>query len=137
MTGSVFADTGWWIALADPFDQLHDLAVGLAPRVEKRRLVTSQMVLTELLNAFSSRGPVLRRTAAMMVAVIRSHHQVVPQSGRMFDEALTLYAGRLDKGWSLTDCASMAIMTRYGISDVLSHDHHFEQAGFIAMLRRR
>jgi predicted nucleic acid-binding protein len=135
MTGPVFADTSWWIAITAPTDQLHELAVRIAPSIADRKIITSEMVLTELLNAFSAGGPTLRRAAVMMVAIIRSEHQVVPQSGRLFDEALTLYAGRLDKAWSLTDCASMAIMTRRGIVDVLTHDHHFEQAGFTALLR--
>lgn len=66
---------------------------------------------------------------------IRAACRVIPQSGRLFDEALTLYAGRLDKGWSLTDCASMAIMTRRGITEALTSDHHFEQAGFKVLLK--
>jgi predicted nucleic acid-binding protein len=137
MSRSVFVDTSWWIAITDPSDQLHADAVQIAPSLADRKLITSEMVLVELLNAFSAGGSTMRRTAVMMVAIIRSDHQVVPQSGRLFDEALTLYAGRLDKGWSLTDCASMAIMTRHGITDILTHDHHFEQAGFSALLRSR
>jgi predicted nucleic acid-binding protein len=40
-----------------------------------------------------------------------------------------------DKEWSLTDCASFALMRQRGVSEALAHDHHFEQAGFIALLR--
>jgi len=40
-----------------------------------------------------------------------------------------------DKGWSLTDCASFVIMEDEGLPAALTHDHHFEQAGFQALLR--
>ena len=133
-TQAVFADTSWWLALTDPADQYHRSAKDLAPLFEDRRIITSEMIFTELLNGLSGRGSIMRRMAVLMIATIRSHCQVIPQSGRLFDEALTLYAGRLDKAWSLTDCASMAIMTRRGITSVLTHDHHFEQAGFLVLL---
>jgi predicted nucleic acid-binding protein len=41
-----------------------------------------------------------------------------------------LYKQRSDKGYSLTDCISMAIMQQMGITDVLTHDKHFTQEGF-------
>jgi predicted nucleic acid-binding protein len=44
------------------------------------------------------------------------------------------YAKRLDKDWSLTDCMSFVTMQECGISDALTADHDFEQAGFIALL---
>lgn len=62
---TVFADTGYWIALLDPQDTLHHNAVNL----------------------------------------------------------------------SITDCASFCIMQQQGIQEALAYDRHFEQAGFIALLR--
>ena len=61
--------------------------------------------------------------------------EVVPQTSMQFREALDLYKKMADKEWSLTDCASFEIMKARGISEALAHDHHFEQAGFIALLR--
>ncbi|EKE25438.1 MAG: hypothetical protein ACD_5C00161G0004, partial [uncultured bacterium] len=46
-----------------------------------------------------------------------------------------LYKRMADKDWSLTDCASFEIMKARGITEALAHDHHFEQAGFTALLR--
>jgi len=45
-------------------------------------------------------------------------------------EGLALYKARPDKEYSLTDCISMQVMRREGITDVLSNDHHFTQEGF-------
>ena len=46
-----------------------------------------------------------------------------------------MYRQMLDKEWSLTDCASFALMKERGIAEALAHDRHFEQAGFVALLR--
>jgi uncharacterized protein len=60
---------------------------------------------------------------------------VVAQTSIQFREALELFASRADKEWSLTDCASFNLMRERGVSEALAHDHHFEQAGFVALLR--
>jgi len=60
---------------------------------------------------------------------------IVPQTSVQFREALSLYEQRDDKRWSLTDCASFQIMRRDRMTQALTHDRHFEQAGFQALLR--
>jgi predicted nucleic acid-binding protein len=47
---------------------------------------------------------------------------------------LSLYETRPDKGYSLTDCISMNTMRQERISDILTHDSHFTQEGFITLL---
>jgi len=61
--------------------------------------------------------------------------RVIPQSHDSFLSGMALYGARLDKGYSLTDCVSMAAMRREGLSDVLTNDKHFEQEGFRALFR--
>ncbi len=55
---------------------------------------------------------------------------IIPPDEALFDEGTTLYRDRPDKDWSLTDCISFLVMDREGITDALTGDHHFEQAGF-------
>jgi predicted nucleic acid-binding protein len=55
--------------------------------------------------------------------------KIVKSDALLLEEAVTLYRNRLDKQWSLTDCTSFVIMQREGISEALTGDHHFEQAG--------
>jgi predicted nucleic acid-binding protein len=95
------------------------------------------MVLTELLNDFASRGEDLRRAAVTAVERLQEDPRVlvVPQTSVLFREALLLYTARGDKAWSQTDCASFRIMEDHGLSEALTHDRHFEQAGFKALLR--
>jgi predicted nucleic acid-binding protein len=93
------------------------------------------MVLDELLAALS---PLPERTFAILgVDAIRMNPnvEVVPQTSIQFREAFDRYKQMADKEWSLTDCASFEIMKARGVSEALAHDHHFEQAGFVALLR--
>jgi uncharacterized protein len=47
---------------------------------------------------------------------------------------MELFGDRPDKDWSLTDCISFIVMEERRITEALTGDHHFEQAGFRALL---
>jgi predicted nucleic acid-binding protein len=133
----IFADTSYWIALLNPHDELHGRAVAVTQSCSDDRIVTTEMILTELLNGFSDRGPRLRAAALKAVNTLRSSPNVtvIPQTSDQFQKALTRYEERIDKDWSLTDCASFLIMEAEGIEAALTYDQHFAQAGFQALLR--
>jgi len=59
---------------------------------------------------------------------------VVPCDQGLLEAAIGLFSKRPDKQWSLTDCLSFVVMEREGITEALTGDHHFEQAGFVAVL---
>ena len=134
----VFADTGYWAALQDSRDRLHERALALTRGLESRHVVTTQMVLAEVLNMFGSRGEQQRRLAGEVVerAERSLDVEIVPQTDAQFRAALERYTERPDQTWSLTDCASFIIMEERGITDALAHDRDFEQAGFTALLRQ-
>ncbi len=131
----MFADTGYWEAVLNPNDRLHDRARAASVALGKVRMVTTEMVLSELLAALS-KLPV-RPFAVSGVDRIRANPnvEVVPQTSLQFAHAYELYRRRMDKEWSLTDCASFEVMQSRGIAEALAHDHHFDQAGFKALLR--
>jgi predicted nucleic acid-binding protein len=133
----VFADTGYWIALLNPRDDLHHKASATSRNYRPNQIVTSEMVLTEFLNSFSDRGPRLRQAAARAVAALRdtSAMVIVPQTSLLFEKALAQYHDMSDKSWSLTDCASFVIMEEKRLTAALTHDRHFAQAGFQTLLR--
>jgi uncharacterized protein len=133
----VFADTGYWIALLDPRDELHLRAKSVSQDLSRTRIVTSELVLVEFLNCFSDFGPQLRQAAAKAVNSLRASAQVtvVSQTASLFERALGLYQDMADKSWSFTDCTSISIMRVEGITAALTHDRHFLQAGFQALLR--
>jgi uncharacterized protein len=132
MPSIVFADTFYWLALARPRDSWHAAAWRWAQANTSTRLVTTDEVLTEFLNALAGTGPAGRAYAAATVHDLRNDPQVVvlPQSRADFDAALALYEARPDKGYSLTDCRSMLALRALGMTEVLTNDHHFTQEGF-------
>ncbi len=131
----VFADTGFWAARFDPKDDHHTSAKAAVAELGQFRTLTTEMVLTEFLTMFGA--PVFRVQAAKWVRTIMANPntEVVPQTSMQFAQALALYEQRTDKQWSLTDCASFELMQSRGVQDALAHDHHFEQAGFVALMR--
>lgn len=135
----VFADTGYWIALFNPRDQLHAKAVTASQVLQGRQIVTSQMVLTEFLNHYAALGQPFCQRAVQVVRSFQSNVnvEIVPQTDGQFAAALTLYAQRPDKEWGITDCASFLITQERGIVEALAHDDHFQQAGFTPLLRDR
>jgi uncharacterized protein len=133
----LFADTSYWIAFLNPRDELHFRARELRQTFSGAIVVTSEMVLTELLNDFAGRGPQLRTLACGVIDALRKDPtiKIVPQTSAAFSRALLHYQTRPDKNWSLTDCTSFLIMESEGIETALTYDRHFEQAGFLALLR--
>src|SRR3984893_17950530 len=85
--GRVFADTGYWIALLNPRDDLHQKASATSRNYTPNQIVTSEMVLTEFLNSYSDYGPGLRQAAARAVVSLREMAQIVivPQTGQLFE----------------------------------------------------
>ena len=61
--------------------------------------------------------------------------QIVHVDSEIDEKTWQLFSQRLDKNWSLVDCSSFIIMHQYGIQEALTTDHHFEQAGFIRLLK--
>ncbi len=100
-----------------------------------RTLITTAWVLAEVGDAMAK--PANLRLFVQLVSKLQSSPSVtiLPGSDELFDWGLELYRSRPDQAWSLTDCISFAVMKHYGLTDALTRDHHFEQAGFTAMLR--
>lgn len=131
----VFADTGFWIARLNPRDALHQRATEVAQALGAIRLLTSEMVLCEFLGYPWPEPLRSKAVAAVQTIVADPNVEVVPQTSIQFRAAFELYAERPDKSWSLTDCASFNLMRQRGITEALAHDRHFDQAGFVALLR--
>jgi predicted nucleic acid-binding protein len=129
---TLFADAFYWIALLNPRDAFHAAVSSYSHALGRARLVTTDEVLTEVLNHYSGAGRYWRVKAAATVRNVRGDPDtdVLPATRADFDAALTLYEARPDKEYSLTDCRSMLALRTLGITDVLTNDHHFTQEGF-------
>jgi uncharacterized protein len=117
-------------------DQWHQAAVKISRTLAGCHLVTTDEILTEVLAAFCEAGPLLRQRAATLVRNLHKKPTVTvhPQSRDTFLTGLTLYEARPDKEYSLTDCIPMETMRQEGITEILTHDHHFRQEGFTILL---
>ena len=134
----VFADSGYWIAMFNPADSLHETAGTLTDQLGEFRIVTTQMVLVEFLNFMSSKGEFLRDAALDAVRSLERNPtvEIVEQTPIQFESALDLYASRPDQRWGITDCSSFLLMEERSITEALAYDRDFEQAGFVALLRQ-
>jgi predicted nucleic acid-binding protein len=110
----LFADTFYWIALADFADSAHLRAVALTGERAASPIVTTDEVLAEYLTFFSAAPEPVRREVAESVEAIllSSAVRVIPQSRESFLTGLQLYRARPDKGYSLVDCISMQTMRK-------------------------
>lgn len=128
----LFADTSFYIAIINERDDHHDIAVAAAQH--RRQVVTTDYVLVEVGNWLAKLD---RSGFVQLVADLRGDPNtlLVPASRDLLDSACRLYGERLDKDWSLTDCTSIILMQEQGLTEALTTDRHFIQAGFRALLR--
>ena len=132
----IFADAFYWIALLHAGDQWHRQTVAVTETLGAHHLTTTDAVLDEFLAAYSAEASYLRQRAAATVRRLLASSQVtvIHQTRTLFLEGLSLYEARPDKQYSLTDCVSMHVMRREGLTDILTNDRHFTQEGFRILL---
>ena len=131
---SVFADAFYFFALINRADVAHHKAKAYG-RTAQARLVTTSWVLTELADGLAASQS--RQKFVELLQQLRTSDdvEVLPFSAARFEAGIDLYARRTDKNWSLTDCISFVVMRERGLTDALTGDRHFEQAGFNVLLK--
>lgn len=137
MKNSVFLDTSFSIALSITQDKFHQRAIELTKKVNaiQSQIVTTQAVILEIGNALSKLR--YRQSANGIITFLKNDPNVtiVSLSDKLFDQAFDLFRDRPDKEWGLVDCVSFVVMQEKEITDALTADEHFIQAGFRALLR--
>jgi predicted nucleic acid-binding protein len=139
MGNDVFADTSGWANLFFASQAHHELAVFVYDELalDGRVLVTTNYVLNELVALLTSPLRIPRKRAIQCIDEILRSPQVscVHVTESVHQQAWQLLSDRPDKNWSLVDCASFVLMQQLALTDALTADHHFEQAGFRNLLR--
>ena len=131
----LFIDTVFIQALLNKRDQYHPQARAFLPRVRDAAAVwVTEAVLVEVGNAL---GAVNRLGTVQFIQQCYStaNLRVVTVDTPLLSRALQLYSERPDKTWGLTDCISFVVMWEQGLTDAVTADVHFVQAGFRALLR--
>ena len=133
----VFLDTAFAIALSSPKDAHHELAVQISERLEANeiRLVTTRPVIIEIGNALAKQA--FQQSAIELIESLEQDPsaEIVPISETLCERAFDLFRERQDKEWGLTDCISFVVMKEKGLTTALTADRHFQQAGFLALMR--
>ena len=133
----IFGDTSYFVALQLSRDPLHGIALQVASELPSgTRIITSDLVLSEFLAHFS-KGDSFTRLQAVKRRELHDdpNVNVVLALPELLEKSARLYEQASDKHWSFTDCSSFVIMRERKIRNALTFDHHFEQAGFHALMR--
>jgi predicted nucleic acid-binding protein len=129
----VFADSFYFFAVLNPRDGAHRKALEFATRHEEP-IVTTAWVLTELADGLAVTAH--RAAFSRLVARLQAdpENEIVPPTEELMARGIELYDARPDKRWSLTDCISFIVMQDRQMTEALTRDRHFEQAGFKTLL---
>ncbi len=133
---AVFADTFYYLALVNEADEAHRRAVEIS-RTLRVPFLTTAWVITELADAMAK-----ARQRGAFLALLASIETdpgitVLDPDKALYEAGLALYARRPDKDWSLTDCISFVAMKQWRLTDALTADRHFQQAGYNALLLQK
>lgn len=137
MNDKVFLDTAFVVALASPADKYHEKAKRLSRQIEKEgvALVTTRAVLIEIGDAMAEDRVRHAGVAILQALEDDSNLAIVQNNEDSYRRAFALYESRSDKEWGMTDCISFVVMTSEKITEALTTDIHFRQAGFVALMR--
>lgn len=128
-------DTSGLLSVLDESDHLHGLSAELFP--SSRPMATHDYVLAEFIPLAASRG--LSRDQAISFVIELLENRLVEKywvDEGLYRAALSLLRSRGDKTYSLCDAVSFVLMYRFGINEALTTDRHFEQEGFVRLLKR-
>ena len=127
----VFADVFFYIALLNRGDAAHRRSLELLKQ-GAMEVFTTTAVLLEVADAMAA--PAMRTDCAAFLEELSGWTKVRSLDEALLQRGLSLYGSRKDKAWSLTECISFVVMGDEGLTDALTGDRHFEQAGFTALL---
>ncbi len=133
----VFLDTSFSIAMAIEKDDFHERALELADKIEAENIyiLTTQAIVLEIGNALSKLK--YRQSAVGIIQHLESdlNTSIISLTDELYNKAFELFRNRPDKEWGLVDCISFVVMKEQKITDALTADEHFMQAGFRVLLR--
>ncbi len=135
----IFADTAGWGHLVDPTQAQHVQAAILyrVGRQQGRKFITTNYILTELVALLTSPLRISRPTIIAFINSLKTspYVEIVHIDATLDEQAWQFLSQRQDKEWSLVDCASFVLMKQRGLLEAFTTDEHFEQAGFVRLLK--
>lgn len=135
----LFVDTSGWASFFVAAQPHHAQAVQALTRAfqERQTVLTSNYVIAELVALLQSRMRISRPGIFTIIDTIKAtpYLDIIHIDAETDTAAWNLCKSRPDKPWSLVDCTSFILMKQQNIQNALTSDRHFEQAGFIRLLK--
>jgi uncharacterized protein len=134
MRNAIFVDTVFVIALINDRDQYHQHALEAAECFGSSLLITTEAVLLEIGNALA-RGYKTEAIEIIEEFLESEDVEIIHLTPKLFERAFDLYRTYDDKEWGISDCISFVVMREKGLTQALTFDRHFKQAGFKVLMR--
>ncbi|MCY7346132.1 MAG: PIN domain-containing protein [Pyrinomonadaceae bacterium] len=139
MRNELLFDTSFAVARASPKDQFYPKAKFWSDKIQAENIsvVVTQAVILEIGNALSK-----LQFRQVGIGLLKSFEKseniiVISMTNELYDKAFEIFRSRPDKEWGLVDCVSFVVMQERKITDALTADEHFTQAGFRALLTEK
>jgi uncharacterized protein len=129
---ALLLDTSFVIALEMARDNHHKAAAAYwqAYIRNPQPLVTTDLIFTEIVTFFNARG-LHGKAVEIGDRLIQSQWvEIMPLTPELRAAAWAFFKRHEDKKYSLADCASFVLMAKRRMSQALTFDDHFAQAGF-------
>ena len=129
---TVFGDAFYWVALLNCRDAYHE-KVKRHASAYRGSILTTHWVLAEVADALAASK--VRESIRPFFQELAGNDAftLLDATESLFRRGMELYHNRPDKGWSFTDCTSFVVMKEHGVSEALTGDQHFAQAGFVVL----
>ncbi|MBF0548660.1 MAG: type II toxin-antitoxin system VapC family toxin [Candidatus Riflebacteria bacterium] len=134
MQKPLFVDTAFIIALLNAKDSYHSIACKLSAKYETQPLIVTDAVLLEIGNALA-KGFKQEAIDVIEQFIASEDVEIVNLSQELFKKAFQLFKKHSDKDWSLVDCCSFVVMKENHLTQALTCDKHFAQAGFEPLMK--
>jgi len=135
----LFVDTSGWANIFVSSENYHSQAQRyfLNAWQLQQPLITTSYIVVELVALLQSPLRIPRHAIFEVVDSVRQsdHIQVIHIDAAIDANAWQLCKNRPDKAWSLVDCTSFVVMQQLRLQEALTTDQHFEQAGFLRLLK--
>lgn len=135
----VFVDTSGLYALVEKNDAHHSAARNAVEKLLRagRKLVLTDYIVDETITLAKARSG--KRVAMRVLELLEKSAGIRIEwiGSSRFEETKTFFRKHADHGYSFTDCTSFVVMNELGLTQALTTDKHFPEAGFQRLLVRR
>lgn len=136
MNSEIFVDTSGYYALLVRNDNMNKKAASTFRKAakEKTRFVTTDYVLDEIATLLNARGHGYLISELFTGIFTSKACRIAWMDQDRFLKTRKFFIKHLDHNWSFTDCFSFVVMKELGLTEALTKDRHFQEAGLHPLL---